>query len=138
MNCSPPGFSFHRILQARILEWVAIPFFRNIPDPGIEPRSPTLQADTLPSEPPGKSMDLCVHPVLFLFLMLRPYANILVSCFYDTDVKSACVWSLYEQCCVSIWSIGSTQCSALCILLTISVFIQVKRPFLKEKDSSGV
>ena len=26
----------------------------DLPDPGIEPRSPTLQADTLPSEPPGK------------------------------------------------------------------------------------
>ena len=83
---------------------------------------------------------ICVHPILFLFLMLRPYANILVNCFHDTDVKSAGIWSLYEQCCVmSIQSIGSTQCSALCILLTISVFIQVKRPFLlKEKDSSGV
>ena len=28
MDCSPPGFSVHGILQARILEWVAIPFFR--------------------------------------------------------------------------------------------------------------
>ena len=28
MNCSPPGFSDHGILQARILEWVAIPFSR--------------------------------------------------------------------------------------------------------------
>ena len=28
MDCSPPGFSVHRILQARILEWIAIPFFR--------------------------------------------------------------------------------------------------------------
>ena len=26
----------------------------DLPDPGIEPRSPTLQADTLTSEPPGK------------------------------------------------------------------------------------
>ena len=26
MDCSPPGSSFHGILQARILEWVAIPF----------------------------------------------------------------------------------------------------------------
>ena len=34
--------------QARILEWVAMP------NPGIEPRSSTLQADSLPSEPPGK------------------------------------------------------------------------------------
>ena len=28
MDCSPPGSSVHRILQARILEWVAIPFSR--------------------------------------------------------------------------------------------------------------
>ena len=28
MNCSPPGFSVHGILQARILEWIAIPFSR--------------------------------------------------------------------------------------------------------------
>ena len=30
MDCSPPGSSVYRILQARILEWVAIPFFRGI------------------------------------------------------------------------------------------------------------
>ena len=28
MGCSPPGFSVHGILQARILEWIAITFFR--------------------------------------------------------------------------------------------------------------
>ena len=28
MDCSPPGFSVHGILQARTLEWVAIPFSR--------------------------------------------------------------------------------------------------------------
>ena len=28
MDCSPPGSSFHGILQASILEWVAIPFFK--------------------------------------------------------------------------------------------------------------
>ena len=28
IDCSPPGFAVHRILQARILEWVAIPFSR--------------------------------------------------------------------------------------------------------------
>ena len=50
---SPPGSSVHGVLQARILEWVAIPFSRDLPDPGIEPRSPALQADSLLSEPPG-------------------------------------------------------------------------------------
>ena len=42
MDCSLPGSSVHRILQERILEWVAIPFSRDLPNPGIEPRSPTL------------------------------------------------------------------------------------------------
>jgi len=44
----------HGILQARILEWVAFPFSRESSNPGIEPWSPTLQADSLPAEPPGK------------------------------------------------------------------------------------
>ena len=38
----------------RILEWVASPSPGDLPNPGIELRSPTLQADSLPSEPPGK------------------------------------------------------------------------------------
>ena len=42
------------ILQARTLEWVAFLFPGDLPNPGIEPRSPTLQADSLPAEPPGK------------------------------------------------------------------------------------
>ena len=33
MDCSPPGSSVHRILQARILEWVAIPFSRGSSPP---------------------------------------------------------------------------------------------------------
>jgi len=41
------------ILQARILVWVAMPFSR-VSSQSREPRSPTLQADSLPSEPPGK------------------------------------------------------------------------------------
>ena len=42
------------ILQARILEWVAMPPPGDFPKPGIKSRSPTLQADSLPSEPTGK------------------------------------------------------------------------------------
>ena len=52
MDYSPPGSSVLRILQARILEWVAIPFSRGSSQPGIEPRSPELQADSLAVEPP--------------------------------------------------------------------------------------
>ena len=56
---SQPGSSVHGILQARVLEWVAMPFLQgNLPDPGIEPTCLSLEADTLPSEPPGKPIRL--------------------------------------------------------------------------------
>ena len=53
--CDPMDYTVHGILQARILEWLAFPFSRDLPNPGIEPRSPTLQADSLPAEPQGKT-----------------------------------------------------------------------------------
>ena len=45
IDCSLPGSSVHEILQARILDWVGISFSRGSSQPGIEPRSPALQAD---------------------------------------------------------------------------------------------
>ena len=48
------NYTVHGILQARILEWVAVPFFRGFPNPGIKPRSLALQADSSPAELPGK------------------------------------------------------------------------------------
>ena len=45
MDYSPPDPSVHGIFQARILEWVAIPFSaRDLPDSGIEPASPVSPA----------------------------------------------------------------------------------------------
>ena len=43
--------------------WSVLPFhpLGYLPDPGIEPGSPALQADALPSEPPGKP-DMKVLP----------------------------------------------------------------------------
>ena len=56
MDCSPPGSSVHRILQARVLEWVEFLSTGDLPNPGIESWSPTVEADSLPSEPPGKPL----------------------------------------------------------------------------------
>ena len=64
MDCSPPDTSVHGILQARILEWVSISLVGDLPDPGIEPESPTLQADSLLSEPPEKPT-ACIRKFLF-------------------------------------------------------------------------
>ena len=52
IDYSMPDSSVLGILQARILEWVVVPLSRG----SSQPRSPTLQADSLPSEPPGKPL----------------------------------------------------------------------------------
>ena len=51
MDCNLPGSSVYGILQTRILE--SFPSPGDLPNPGIEPGSPALQADALPSEPQG-------------------------------------------------------------------------------------
>ena len=51
---NPKDCVVHGILQARILKWVAFPFSGDLPNLGIELRSPTLQADSLPAEPQRK------------------------------------------------------------------------------------
>ena len=62
-DCSPPGFSVHELLQARILEWVAIPSPGDLPHPGIKPGSSALQPDALLSELPGKVFLQAVDPL---------------------------------------------------------------------------
>ena len=55
VDCSPPGSSVHGILSPGKNTGVGChSLLQGIPDPGIEPRSLTLQADSLSSEPPGK------------------------------------------------------------------------------------
>ena len=67
MNCRLPVSCAHGILQERILDWVSkkkkkeywsgflFPSPRDLPDPGIEPGSLALQADSLPPKPPEKN-----------------------------------------------------------------------------------
>ena len=54
MDCSPSDSSVHGILQARCWSGLPFPPPGYLPDPGIEPGSPALQSDCLPSELPGK------------------------------------------------------------------------------------
>ena len=54
--CDPIDYKAHGILQARILEWVAFLFSGDLPDPWIKPRSPALQAASLPTELSGKPL----------------------------------------------------------------------------------
>ena len=77
VNCSLPDSSVHGILQARILEWVAYPFSRG----SSQPRNRTgvfrnWQADSLPSEPPGRK--LTIH-ISLLKALRNPEQKELVS-----------------------------------------------------------
>ena len=54
-SATPWTQTVHGVLQAGILEWVAFPFSRGSSQPGIKPRSPALQTDSLPAEPQGKT-----------------------------------------------------------------------------------
>ena len=60
------GPLFMGILQARILELVAMPSSSDLPNTRIEPRFPTLQADSLPSKPPGKPKNIGVSSLSLL------------------------------------------------------------------------
>ena len=96
--------------------WSGLPFPSpgDLPDPGIEPRSPTLQADALPSEPPGK-LKQCIYssgsvcPSLetestfswkmsqLITSLLRPTA-LSESCFQGVENPRNCLrvdWSLW-------------------------------------------
>ena len=79
IDCSPPGSSVHGILQARILEWIRelpFPSPEDLPDPGITPRSPALQADSLQFELQGSPYHCMnythyVYPFRLIRLLFR-------------------------------------------------------------------
>ena len=99
IDCSLPGSSAHGILRARILECFAMPSPRGSPHPGIEPASPAFpatQADSLPTEPPGKlwcnyaSIKFCVfkkHTYINIFI---PHAGLF------------CLFSVFFFVCVCV------------------------------------
>ena len=73
-DCSPPGSSVHGILQARILEWVVIPFSRESSQTRDQTRSPTMQADSLLSEP-SANFSFCIYEIEYQY----PYTRIIVT-----------------------------------------------------------
>ena len=65
---APPSVGFSRQEY-----WSGLPFTSpgDLPNPGIEPGSPALQADALPSEPPGEAQKY----ILYLLLILHTLAT---------------------------------------------------------------
>ena len=78
----PMDYIVHGILQAKILEWVAFP------NPGIKPKSPTLQVDSLPGEPQGKPKNAGVG-ILSLLQWIFPTQELNQGLLH-------CRWILYQ------------------------------------------
>ena len=66
-------WSVYGVLQARILEWVPIPSPGDLPNPGIEPGSPALQADSLPSKLSGKPILNYIY--IYIYIYIYMYVN---------------------------------------------------------------
>ena len=54
LDCSPPGSSVHADSPGKNTGVGAMPSCKDFPNSGVEPRSPALQVNSLPSKPPGK------------------------------------------------------------------------------------
>ena len=108
---APPSMGYSRQEY-----WSGLPFPSpgDLPDPGIEPRSPALQADALPSELPGKPHIIYIYNIHFQIFSLKRYYKIL--CY------------IVGPCWLSILYIGTHLCSSQTPiyppfpLVTISLF----------------
>ena len=111
---APPSMGFSRQEY-----WSGLPFPSpgDLPDPGIEPRSPTLQADALTSEPPGKV-------VVFSNLRLS-HVSFLLSSFFAVLVSSTLGFLSFPLCwvffvlrfhCKSFPQVGLLLCLASSLL----------------------
>ena len=94
--CNPMKYITHGILPARILEWVAFPFSRG----SSQPRSPALQADSLPAEPPEKPKNAGVDS-LFLLQSIFPTQE-------SKRGHLHCRWILYQQRYLPHWKSWSS------------------------------
>ena len=116
----PMDYTIHGILQARILEWVAFPFSRGCSQPRDRPRFPTLQVDSLPTEPQGKLKNAGVGSLsLFQQIFLTEELN---------QGLLHCRWILSQQCYQGslIWKVQvkvTQSCPTLMTMLSMELYI---------------
>ena len=104
---TPMDYTVHGILQARILEWGAIPFTRG----SSQPRSAKLQSDSLPTEPRGKPKNTRVGSL-----------SLLQGIFPTQESNQGllhCRWIIYQ-----LSYQGSPNCFCLLSFLNMPTFVK--------------
>jgi len=89
MDCSPPGSSLHGILQARTLEWIAMPSTRGSSWPGIEPTSPAspaLAGRFFTIEPSGNLLVYKTHNPYYITDFKGPWVRKSVQMFLNSVI----------------------------------------------------
>ena len=97
MDCSLPGYSVHGISQASILKRVAISFPRDLPDPEMEPVSPTLQEDSCIASRFLTNDLICIYLLkLHLIIIFWSFFSFMnhIRIFFSKDIQHSCdKWS---------------------------------------------
>ena len=116
-DCSPPGSFVHGILQAGILEWVAMPSSRRSSQPGINLPNPGLLH--LPSEPPGKG----ILPGQILKLIRT--RNSFLCLFHFLPSWNRNVYNYYHMCYMNLelGNAPTSPCYPILMLLMIALCI---------------
>ena len=110
MDCSLPGSSVHRILQARILEWVPFPSPGHLSQPRIKSVSPELQADFLLSQPPGKPKALLSRSHSFLH-MRNMWRKLVLKPLGFSIRGSAVGPGFVFCCCCCLFCLSAPECT---------------------------
>ena len=86
--CNPMDYTVHGILQARILEWVAIPFSRESSQPKDRTQVSCIAGEFLPAEPhkPIVCRELCPKLMCPGFFLLFPESVIVLR--FTLDIQS--------------------------------------------------
>ena len=93
----------------RVLEWVAVSFLGHLPNPGIKPVSLLLTADSLPTEPSGKSIYASVCMYVCVCLCVLCVCECICTCLYERDIGG-----IYKH---EIFNIFKIMDSERCIIL---------------------
>ena len=93
------------ILLARILKWVVFRFSRGSSQPGIKPRSPALQAESLPVEPQGKPKNTGVRSLSLLQWIFPTQESNQGLLHFRWSITCITSWAIREALCLFwMWS----------------------------------
>ena len=111
MDCSLPGSSILGILQAGILEWVAMPSSRGSSQPRDQTKVSCIAVRFFTTEPPGKPIYVCVYTYICMYIHVCVYVCVCVCVYTHTHI--------YRESKISV-QMFSHFSIRLCIFLPLS------------------